>query len=433
VLKSRVIIELTPVALDGAVIRRGSVIRSAHIELDAQKWRQAWEDGLSPFDAPLAELLETLGVSGKTVDVAYRSPSSFAEIITVPASGAAAISAARLALADHLGYSPEANPHSVHPVATGRTGGASVTHALSIADRSEISDTIDSWLRGAGCRLGAAVPTSAGALLDAVANHARLPDAASVTALMDRYCTLLTVASGDALRLIRRIEVGFEDLVPPMTRPIDRAGESGDAVRFTPRQARRIALTHGVPEFSTTIDEVTGLSGKDILPLIQPALQRLVIEIKQSLRFELSEQERDGASITFSGPFGALPNLARTVCDQLEASRQDAPGADAIAQPDRPFLGDDHRAVRLSRLARSRPILSQRISTEQRVASVHRGLRAGAHVVPHTPTNAGTDGRRRPARRSGRTRGSDLRSARGSPAARRSAPIRAFSRRCRHR
>jgi len=378
--RKRIIVELTPAAIDGAVIRFGRVVRTARIELDPTIWRQAWEEGLSPFDAGLRELVAALDAAGANVDIAYRSPTSFADVITVPVTGSAVEGAAQLSLAEHVGFDLQMNPHSISPITSALAGGVKVTHALALADQASVSETLAAWLDRAGCRLACACPASALTMGDAIDQGRKGGgDSISVQLFIDRRCAMLTVASGSSVRLVRRIEIGFEDFAEAITRPILRRDAAAESVSLTPTMASAILCDFGIPGFQTVIDEALDLKGKDILPLIQPALQRMAIEVKQSLRFELSEEERESIKLKLIGPFGSVPNLASAICDQMEIALDGSyPGRLDRSCVEEPFLGQPGRPGRLARLVRTHSLVSEQITSDQRVDSFRIGARAGA-------------------------------------------------------
>ncbi len=374
----RLIIELTPGGIDGAVIQRGRVARSAHVEIDPSLWRQAWEEGLSLFDGKLSELVNELGAVGCVAEVAYRSPSSFVEVIAVPATGSAALSAAHLAMADHVGFDLRTNPMCVHPVASATIKDVRVTHALAIADLASASNTLSEWVSRAGCLLSRACPSSALAMEEAVVSASGgKSSSVSARVFVDRHCSILTVSENGSVRLLRRIEIGIEDIVVAMTRPIVRNDSENESVSLKPARAREILCGSGVPGFKSIVDESLGLTGRDVLPLIQPVLQRLVIEIKQSLRFELTDAERDTIQIGFGGPFGATPNLAPMLCEQIEIP---AGGVDQQCEvvASQPFMGDQSRAKQLHGLMAKYSLIAEEIESDQRFASITKGLRVGA-------------------------------------------------------
>jgi hypothetical protein len=54
------------------------------------------------------------------------------------------------------------------------------------------------------------------------------------------------------------------------------------------------------------------------MPQIQPVLQRYVVELRQSLRFGLPENERDAIEITVSGPGSTVPGLSELIAWELK-------------------------------------------------------------------------------------------------------------------
>ncbi|MCB9847842.1 MAG: PilN domain-containing protein [Phycisphaeraceae bacterium] len=376
--RNRIIIELSPAAIDGASIRFGRVVRRAHVELDPTDWRQAWEEGLSSFDGPLSAIIEQLDAKGATADVAYRSPTSFAEIISVPVTGAAAIGAVKLALADHVGFALDVNPYAIESLSKIEGKNAKGAMALAIADNASASQVLAGWLGRAGCELACACPASGLSLVSAVreaASHGA--GAVSARLYLDRRLCVLTVASAGAVRMVRRIEIGFEDLVTSITRPIVRRDADGESITLARRQAGLILCGAGIPRFNDPVEPELGLTGRDLLPLLQPALQRLAIEIKQSFRFELSDEERGAIELRCTGPFGAMPGLAQSLNELIEINAVSEGTLDpAIIEA--PFLNDDDRPLALARCARSNPIVAEQVLGAQRLASFRFGARAGA-------------------------------------------------------
>jgi hypothetical protein len=72
----------------------------------------------------------------------------------------------------------------------------------------------------------------------------------------------------------------------------------------------------GIPSPDQSIPDYPSLTGASLLPHLQPVLQRLMIDTKQSLRFGVSEAERPNIRLCIAGPGGAIPNLAAIVARQ---------------------------------------------------------------------------------------------------------------------
>ena len=54
------------------------------------------------------------------------------------------------------------------------------------------------------------------------------------------------------------------------------------------------------------------------MPQIQPVLQRYVVELRQSLRFGLPEEERDAIEISVSGPGSMIFGLPELIAWELK-------------------------------------------------------------------------------------------------------------------
>jgi hypothetical protein len=66
--------------------------------------------------------------------------------------------------------------------------------------------------------------------------------------------------------------------------------------------------------------EAVKLDSDRVLPLLQPALQRFAVEIKQTMRFGLPEGESSRAELILAGPGAAIPGLADTLSTLIETS-----------------------------------------------------------------------------------------------------------------
>ena len=58
------------------------------------------------------------------------------------------------------------------------------------------------------------------------------------------------------------------------------------------------------------IGEGYGLAGTQVVPLLQPVLQRFIVELRQSLRFGLNDNDRANLSLFITGPGSAVKGLS---------------------------------------------------------------------------------------------------------------------------
>lgn len=314
--RTEVLIELSPTRLELAVVRAG-VVEASRSERSAEAdWGADFAARLTALAPRLASWTQELGLAGREATVVYSAPTAVAGVFGCPAS-AGALAAARagvLSLGGVIDFPLEGNPHGTQRLACdiaegGPTGtGPAQAHTLACADRDPTTAALVQWLHGAGLECRRLVPEPAMALGAAVAS---LRDAATCRAVVWIGEHTAVLAAGDArrLRFVRTLSVGVEGMVDALTRPL-RAG-SGEAGGALDRAgARRILWRCGIPEPDETLDPERGVTGQMVLPLLQPALQRLTLEIKQSLRFGLGDDARAGAPLHLAGPGARLANLS---------------------------------------------------------------------------------------------------------------------------
>jgi hypothetical protein len=109
--------------------------------------------------------------------------------------------------------------------------------------------------------------------------------------------------------------VGIDTLVHSLQTPLRL--RSGQTLELPRDKARRIIHECGFPDRSTVVDAELELTGGQIVPLLQPALQRCMVEVRQSLRFALPENQRQSVKLTLCGPGSRTPGLAHIASDEL--------------------------------------------------------------------------------------------------------------------
>jgi Tfp pilus assembly protein PilN len=143
--------------------------------------------------------------------------------------------------------------------------------------------------------------------------------------------------------------------------------------------ARAILHAHGIPSADVVVSQEPRLLGSQILPLIQPVLQRYIVELRQSLRFGLGDQERAAITLTLAGPGSNLPGLAALFATELELS----------AAADAKYAGFDYHATAGAgsetidalgegSLLSELNLMPQAIATARRMAGLRRWLWTGA-------------------------------------------------------
>lgn len=312
-------------------------VRSARaermIEIEDGAWEQAWADGLRPLDRPLRQALDELKIGPADAALLYRSPTMVAEVFSYPVKPAAANEAAMMALADALGRPLEDAAWSLRTLAT--TARPRVqTVVLACADHNETAELLCDWLARAGLRLIEAEPADARALAEvaAIVRSAARAEGCRAALRLDPGGGVFAASEAGHIAFVRSIGIGADHFVESLTRPIRRAA---GPLQLTRSQARDIWSRFGVPEPQQTIDDALGLRGADLLPLIQPVLQRLIVDVKQSIRFGLQDASRSSVQVELIGPSAATPGLSEALAAAID--RPVAPcaiaGAGASAKP----------------------------------------------------------------------------------------------------
>ncbi len=379
--RKRVIIEISATSLEGAIVSGARVVRSARVEVDPEALQKAWEAGFEPLDRPLQALVHRLEAKGMVADVCYASPTCVVEVISVPARSSAAWGAARLALADIVAFDLLTHPWAVHPLATDEAGEPRRSHMLAAADEASRPLALAALLERAQMRPGSFAPSAGATLVRAVeAVRSHKGDGPLAALCIDGHASALAVGANGRIRFVRRMDIGVETIVDALTNPMVRLGEDDKPLSLSREEARKALFTIGVPTYREVLDERRGLTGRDALPLIQPVLQRLVVETKQSLRFELSAAEREATTLLVCGPGAGAPRLDEVLSGQAEidlAERPERGPCDAFA----PFHGDGERGATLSRLAREVALIPEVMLDGRRRTAVARGMWAGAGVA----------------------------------------------------
>ena len=308
---AQVILELTPTRMTASVMSGAVVRRSKSVDLDAAQWEQAWKERLTPLDAPLAALLAAMGAQRARLCVLYDTPSAAVDLVSLPVTGRAAIDAARLAIADSISCDPDAAPVSSVVLCRDSVGAPPLTHTLACADQDEPLETLYAWVERSGARVRSAAPGDA--MVVAAMTRLALGDTADVhTAhvFIGEHATTIGVGHAGRLAFVRTVEVGVAALWEPLAR-LYKGEEHARSL------ACALLAETGVPSPGEVLDRERGILADDALPAIQPVLQRLFIELKQSIRFGLSREDAARASIVVHGPGACIPHLAEGVAEQV--------------------------------------------------------------------------------------------------------------------
>lgn len=289
---------------------RGSSVRAP---MDPGAWEEAAGRGYALLEAPLREVIEKAGLVGRRVEVHYESADAVVEMLTLPLPFAEARAAGALRIRESLGNGAEACVSIARVPQPGADPGSSTL--LMTADRSTTAEAIAAVVGRAGALPELLLPLRTTTLRAAIAAALAVHGERSATVMwMDRHTTAVAGGAGGSCRFARSLSAGCDLLVDAFRRAAREVGGCDHA------QAWEMLFRAGIPRRDQVVDEGLLLKGERVIPLIQPALQRLAIEVKQTLRFGLPEGEASRAIVTLAGPGAAVPLLLETLGAMIETT-----------------------------------------------------------------------------------------------------------------
>lgn len=327
-----VCIEISPSRLEVSVITGGVVTRSAAAAPDREDWTNEWPAGLDSISARLKKLIAEAGAKGLPARIFYTAPGAGCSVTSCPVglSAESAGAAALLSLAAQCTFAIESSPSSTFSIGSDRSKTNPQRHTLAIADSDETVTALWTLAREVGVKPIGVVPAEAIELISA-ARLALERGAGGAVLWVGDHSSVLAAGSAGRLVFVRALAVGLDSLRAALLRPLRVRRDSIDAVTLTPDEARLALAKTGIPTAIDIIDVDRGITGAAVLPALQPVLQRMCVEIKQSLRFGLSDEERSAMSIVLAGPGSAVNRLAEVLDGQSGTKVVKAEGAGAKA------------------------------------------------------------------------------------------------------
>lgn len=277
-----------------------------------------WIEALASLEDQLREVVESLKLQGAPATVFYRSPKLSCQHHTAPTKKRKeAIESARLSSIGASPYSFDEVVVDAICAARDRDGELSRFHVCAAYDRVDAADAVAELVERIGLRVHRLNTLEAEVLTDLIDRATKTSDEVVGYFYLGHDRSCLVVGDSSTIKLVRQITVGVEQLVDAIASV--RVSDSNDEPLFTRKQAEQILAKHGVPGRDDVIDEERDIQGWRVLPLLQPVLQRLMVEVKQTLRFSLKAEQRMRLSIQMMGPGGATGGIDRLFAESLES------------------------------------------------------------------------------------------------------------------
>ncbi len=306
-----VAIELLFDRIDVAAIRGGRAHATRRIPVKLPTNGQEWLRAIRDSGPALRDAVAELQVSGRPAIVLYRSPTQSVDLARFEIRSATeACSAARLKSIDSLPYSISSAVCRTVVAAKDRGGLPRRTHVIVGIERAEVVRAIVEIVEAAGLVFRGVTPLDAATLTASLRRAVRHTGPRRGWLYCGEYSSFFFLAGGGTIAFDRSIAIGTRTIVQALTRPIRLPG-GDDLIELKPAAAERILHQHGIPDSDEVVLDESQLTRRHIMPLIQPVLQRYVVELRQSLRFGITdEKERASIEIDFFGPGSTIPGFA---------------------------------------------------------------------------------------------------------------------------
>ncbi|MEM7623856.1 MAG: hypothetical protein AAF235_11720, partial [Planctomycetota bacterium] len=274
-------------------------------------------------------LLEMLGVSPRTrCLVIYDTKTAIAELSDGHPTLAAAERSVRVSAVGRVDPSGGVSS-DVRSMAAGVARGTGY-RAICIAESTEVVDRLSGTLGAGGVKVVGLVPCRGWALAAAVrAGSGRNDDRPTAHLVLNRDSAGISAWANGEPVFARPLEMGYGQLVAGLARGASRSSIRMDEVSETAlgaaergwdlvARARRSLFSGGIPERDAPLTGFVGLQGRDVLPALQPVLQRLVIEVRQTLRFGTIDDNLAPRRLWLHGAGARIPGLADVLSETLD-------------------------------------------------------------------------------------------------------------------
>jgi Tfp pilus assembly PilM family ATPase len=377
--KRQVLVEITPDHVD--VVRYDGGKRGTAKRIDVSLPNEAtdWVEALGQYSKVLRQAVESLGVEGAAATVLYRSPTQSVDLSSYKSSTKDACDAARLEVVQSLPYDEHQAVCSV--TTAGRDSGkGGACHIVAAAERDDVAEAVASFVDNASMEYVSAAPIDAATMARLVGVILRRGGEDRGWLHVGEHTSFFLITQNKKLIFARQMGLGVVSITSSLTRPIKRRG--GDSIELDMTAARKILHEFGIPGHDVEVDAEHELRGFHLTPLMQPVLQRMVVELRQSVRFGLTDEQRQRLTITLKGPGAAIPNLEKLLAAELGMPVEQDTDAAAYDWATPGCRGTElAEAVQDRRLLGSLSLIPRTLTAERRATTLKRWLWIGAAVA----------------------------------------------------
>ncbi len=313
----KVIIEILPGHVDVIVYEGLNCTGLIRLPITEELNESSWPETLRQCHESFHPAFRKMKLSGSHAHVLYRSETQSVGLESFHVySIAQAVEAGILNCQETLPYSPASAICQGMVVNRDSGGDCPQKHVVVAADQESLSNQIADMVDQSGIKLASITPLDALVLANLV-NHAFRDKRTHQSWLyIGRYSSFFLITSAGVLLFCRQLFFGVESMAGSLQR-LAHTIQSPQPVNLDMDGARRIIQEWGIPSPYAQVNDSPVLCGSQVIPLLQPVLQRFITELRQSLRFSVSESDRYDLSIQLIGPGSALPGMAELIDKQL--------------------------------------------------------------------------------------------------------------------
>ncbi len=287
-------------------------------------WRDAVASGFRPFDAWLARAAAESGLPKNPSLVVHASGTGMrTDILQAAGPERAAIGIAHATMAEQFELE-----EGLFQVALCRLDGkpdpdSKAARYFIAAETDTTLDRIAAFAERAGFRCAGVVPLARSHALRVsrlVASGSRL------VCDLGEHESIVALGEDGIVPLFRPFSVGAASFIDAYNRALEQAG-----LEDPQEAAREFVFRFGVPGRDQVLDESRGLTGRDVLPLLQPVIQRFAVEIKNTIRFGLEGRDPESLRVEMTGLAAEIPGITGVLSSQLDTEiiGQDPPEGSA--------------------------------------------------------------------------------------------------------
>lgn len=319
----QVIIELQSDRIDVVVYDAGKPTKFRRVKVSLDSEPEKWIEDVLLAGAELKKVVIEMGLTGQSAIVLYSGPTQVVEMAGFEVkSTRVAQDAAQLRCIESLPFASLSAVCQASCLGRDSRGMHRKMHTLAVADREDILEAILEMVRQACLVFEYATPIAAVIMrkISLLAMAGTEPCQGQLY-IGERHSHFV-IAHHGCIVFSRLINIGLDALARSLTRPI-KNDQSGEIVEFDEVKARKVLYAFGIPKPDSVIQEDHGVTAHQIIPLLQPVLQRLIVELRQSLRFSLDEKQRQKLKLTMRGPGCALSGLSQYISEELQSTHKD--------------------------------------------------------------------------------------------------------------